>query len=95
MPDTTALSGTFFTTTEFGATITLSPIVTPPIILQPIVKSTLLPIIAKPPLLLLPTITPALAVQLCPTDLQLIITPPLNVEPEIHIQQHLGLYLRL
>lgn len=88
MPDTTELLGTSFTTTELGATITLSPIVTPPIILLPMVISTLLPIIAIPPLLLLPTITPALAVQLCPTDLQLIITPPLNVEREIHIQQH-------
>lgn len=88
MPDTTALSGTSFTTTELGATITLLPMVTPPIILLPMVMSTLFPIIAIPPLLLFPIITPALAVQLCPTDLQLIITPPLNVEREIHIQQH-------
>ena len=76
MPDTMALFGTSFTTTELGATITLLPIRTPPITLHPMVKSTLSPITAIPPLLLLPTITPALAVQLQPTDLQLIITPP-------------------
>lgn len=37
-PDTTQLSGISFTTTEFGATMTLLPIDTLPITLQPTVN---------------------------------------------------------
>lgn len=44
IPDTTEYGGTSFTTTELGATIELSPIVTFPITLHPVANSTLFPI---------------------------------------------------
>ena len=68
-PPTIALSGTSFTTTAFGATVTLLPILIFPITLHPTASSTLSPIVAICVLsYLLPTTTPEFTLQLLPID---------------------------
>jgi len=50
VPPTIQLEGTFFVTTELGAIVTLSPILTSPIIIEPEQRYTWFPILGPLPL---------------------------------------------